>query len=160
MQFGTKKILAVLLVLISLQISQNVLAQSYAIQEMGDQNTRAVCPFSISRVMPFDGGLRLFISTNSVDAVANLLASGALKGQLSDHQTETEAPVSLALGKAIWCTVESDPVYLDYSDPLPGCGGQAPAAIEYFIQTAVALGLGRDLAIGEDPDFLWLVEEQ
>jgi hypothetical protein len=32
--------------------------------------------------------------------------------------------------------------------------------IEYFFDVAAVLGPGRDLALGEDPDFLWLIEEE
>jgi hypothetical protein len=116
-------------------------------------------PFSISRVVRFDGGLRLFIGTDSPDAVAALLAAGTLEAQLSDHESETAMTASLSLGVAIWCGRGAAPVYLAYSRTPPMCGRNPPARIEYFFEVGVTLGPGRDLAISQDPDFLWLIEE-
>ena len=146
--------------LLAFQIPQEIRAQDFAIEEMSDEETIAVKPFSISRVLPFNGGLRVFITTDNPDAVAALLTSGALQAQLSDHNSESEAIVSLSLGKAVQCSDTVDPVYMVYGDPLPSCDGNPPAHIEYFFEVAAALGPGRDLAIGQDPEFLWLIEER
>lgn len=160
MRFCTKTSFFLLLVLIAPQVSLELRAQDYAIEEMSDEETIAVRPFSISRVAPFDNGLRLFLSTSNSDAVADLLDAGFLSAQLSDHESETETAVSLSLGKAVWCSEGSEPIYLEFRDPLPSCDGNSPARVEYFIEVATALGSGRDLAIGQDPDFLWLIEER
>jgi hypothetical protein len=133
---------------------------NYVIDELRDENSYALPPFSINRVIPSDGGLRLFIRTNSPDAVAALLAAGALEAQLSDHKSETVKPVSLSLGKAVWCSDDGNPSFLPYRAALPLCGGKPPTRIEYFFEVPVTLGPGRDLAIGQDPDFLWLIEER
>ena len=146
--------------LLAFQIPQEIRAQDFAIEEMSDEETVAVKPFSISRVLPFNGGLRVFITTDNPDAVAALLASGALQAQLSDHNSETETVVSLSLGKTVQCSDSVDPVYMAYGDPLPSCDGNPPVHIEYLFEAAVVLGPGRDLAIGQDPDFLWLIEER
>jgi hypothetical protein len=135
-------------------------AQDFAIEEMSDEETAAIKPFSISRVSPFNGGLRLFLSTGNPDAIADLLASGALQSQLSDHNSETETAIRLSLGKVVWCSDAVDPIYMAFRDPLPSCDGKPPARIEYFLEVAATLGPGRDLALGQDPDFLWLIEER
>ena len=135
-------------------------AGDYVIQELRDENARTLPPFSISRVVPFEGGLRLFLGTDSPEAVAALLAAGALEAQLSDHKFETARPVALSLGKAIWCSEDGNPVFLAYRADLSVCDGKPPERIEYFFEVAVTLGPGRDLAIGQDPDFLWLIEER
>jgi hypothetical protein len=137
-----------------------VKAQDYAIEELSAEETWVTKPFSIARVAPFDGGLRLFINADDPAAVANLLAAEALQAQVSDHETETETLLSITFGKAVRCTSGSDPVYLGYPDPNPDCGGQPTAVIEYFLSVAAVLGSNRDLAIGEDPDFMWLIEER
>ena len=147
-------------VLLLLLIPLQVKAQDYAIEELSAEEISGLCPFSINRVMPFDGGLRLFLGIDDPAAIADLLAAGALKAQLSDHGTETETLLSISFGKAVRCTADADPAYLAFTDPLPDCGGQSPAAIEYFFSVAAVLGPDRDLALGEDPDFLWLIEEQ
>src|SRR5881628_1092881 len=94
-------------------------AGDYAIEELRDEDAATLSPFSISRVVAFDGGLRLFLTTASPDAIAGLLAAGALETQLSDHEAETASTVSISLGKAVWCSEDGEPVYLAYLDPLP-----------------------------------------
>ncbi len=61
---------------------------SYVVQEMRAENATMPPPFSIARVVPFDGGLRLFVSCDSPEAVQALLQRGALEAQLSDHRSE------------------------------------------------------------------------
>ena len=133
-------------------------AGDYTIEELVDENATTSPPFSISHVVPFPDGLRFFLTTDSPDAVADLLTDGALQAELSDHETETATAVSLSLGEAIWCSQDGDPAYVVYIDPLVLCGAP-PAKIEYYLEVVAALGPGRDLAIGQDPDFLWLIEE-
>ena len=135
-------------------------ARDYAIMNLTDENAVAAMPFSISRVLPFDRGLRLFLNTNNPNAVSDLLGAGKLQAQLSDNQAGTEKLVPLSLGKAVWCPDSDTPVYLSFNAPLPDCGGKNPARIEYFLEAAVSLGPELDLAIGNDPDFLWLIEER
>jgi hypothetical protein len=78
---------------------------------------------------------------------------------LSDNQAGTEKLVALSLGKAAWCSDSDTPAYLSFNAPLPDCGSKPPAQIEYFLEAAVSLGPELDLAIGNDPSFLWLIEE-
>ena len=54
----------------------------------------------------------------------------------------------------------SQPVYMAFRDPLPSCSDKPPVRIDYFFEVSALLGPGRDLAIGQDPDFLWLIEER
>ncbi|MCI0628288.1 MAG: hypothetical protein L0387_42665 [Acidobacteria bacterium] len=136
-------------------------AADYVIEEMIEEGSLPP-PFSIARVEPFPDGLRLFLSSADIAAVAGLVASGALRGQLSDNGAGTETSVTLSLGKAVWCTRDSEPVYLGYAEALPACSdtGQLPQRVEYFLISPVTLGASRDLAIGKDPDYLWLIEER
>jgi len=154
------KRLTLLLILVILASPYLFGAGDYAIEELRDEGAATMPPFSISRVVALDGGLRLFLATDHPDAVAGLLAAGALETQLSDHEAETASTVSLTLGKAVWCTEDGEPVFMSYLDPTPLCDGAPPARIEYFFEAVVTLGPGRDLAIGQDPDFLWLIEER
>jgi len=133
-------------------------AGDYTIEELVDENATTSPPFSISHVVPFPDGLRFFLTTDSPGAVADLLTDGALQAELSDHESETSTAVSLSLGEAIWCSQDGDPVYVVNVDPLVLCGAP-PARMEYYLEVVAALGPGRDLAIGQDPDFLWLIEE-
>jgi len=154
------KRLALLLFAALISSAYRVSADGYNIAELQDENSTGSPPFSIVRVASYPGGLRLFLSIPSPDAVAQLLTSGALQAQLSDHAAETESPVTLSLGKAVWCAEDSEPLYVGYAEPIPGCSGQPPAKVEYYFEAGVTLGANRDLAIGQDPDFLWLIEEK
>jgi hypothetical protein len=160
MQFRAKSTLVLLLFVMVPHLSRGLKAQDYAIEEMGDEETMAIRSFSIAQVVPFDGGLRLFLSTDNPEAVAKLLSAGELQAQLSDHQSETAAEVSLSFGKAVWCSEDEEPAYMAFADPLPSCDNKPPVRIEYFLEAGASLGPGRDLAIGQDPDFLWLIEER
>ena len=151
------KISNALFVLLLSLVALPVKAQDYAIGELNAEETTVSRPFSITRVEAFDGGLRLFISADNPTAVTDLLAAGNLRAQLSDHLAGAETTPTISFCKAVRCTADSEPVYLAYHDPLPGCGGNPPAGIEYFFKVAAALGPDRDLAIGLDPDFLWLI---
>src|SRR2546427_13228885 len=92
-------------------------AADYAVEEMREEGSPAL-PFSIARVQPFPEGLRLFLSSADIATVAGLVASGSLEGQLSDNEARTETSVTLSLGKAVWCTLDSEPVYLGYAEAL------------------------------------------
>jgi hypothetical protein len=88
--------------LVSLLVTAPIRAADYAVEELREESTSAP-PFSIARVEPFTEGLRLFLSTEDIAAVAGLVASGALESQLSDHEAETQTSVALSLGKAARC---------------------------------------------------------
>jgi hypothetical protein len=158
MQFR-KNLFTLLLVLATLP-SLQLKAQDYAIEEMSDDNTVAPRPFSISRVTRINGGLRIFINTSNPDTIAKLVSAGSLQAQLSDNEAGTETILPLSYGKAVWCEFPGSPAYLAFGDPLPSCNGNPPARIEYFFEVAAVLDPGRDLAIGQDPEFLWLIEER
>ncbi len=133
--------------------------RTYAIEELRDEDSKEPSPFSITRVVALTSGLRLFFSTSNIEQVRNLLDSGSLEAQLSDNEAGIATSPSISLGKAVWCNQVNEPVYLAYSDPLPACAGRPPVCIEYYFEVPASLGPGRDLAIGQDPDYLWLVEE-
>ncbi len=158
MQF--RKSLFTLLLVLSALPSLQLKAQEYTIEEMSDDNAAIPRPFSISRVTPINGGLRIFINTNDPDAVARLVSVGSLQAQLSDNEAGTETILPLSFRKVVWCEFPGSPVYLAFGDPLPGCNGNPPARIEYFFEVTAVLGPGLDLAIGKDPEFLWLIEER
>ena len=155
-----KRLALILLFAVLISPVYRVFADGYNIEELRDENSTSSPPFSIARVTPYSGGLRLFLSIPSPDAVVLLLTSGALEAQLSDRAAEIASLVSLSLGKAFWCTEESEPLYLGYAEPIPSCNGQLPTKKEFYFDASVTLGANRDLAIGQDPDFLWLIEEK
>jgi hypothetical protein len=130
----------------------------YVIEFLRSEEAAASPAFSIVRAEPSADGLRLFLDTSRPDVVAGLLGAGAFEAQLSDHRKESATNHPISLGKAVWCYRNGTPIYLGYTDPLPECDGNPPARIEYFFEVPVTLGPDQDLAIGQDPDFLWLIE--
>ena len=159
MRFCTKALL-VMLLLVAPSISLELRAQDYAIEELIEETATAPKPFSILRVDPFNGGMRLFLSTSNPRGIADLLAAGALEAQFSGDESETNTSVPLSLGKAVLCIEDDEPRYLAFKDPTPRCEDKTQAHVEYFLKVPAVLGPGRDLAIGQDPDFLWLIEER
>ena len=138
------------LIIASLAVSAHG-AGDYIVEELRELSKSK--PFSITQVEPIPGGLRLFIQSSDIDAIPKLLRNGSLAAQLSDGDSETIVPLSL--GKRVRCDGET--FHIGYSDPLPDC---VVEQIRYFLKTPVVLGPGRDLAIGLDPDCLWLIEER
>ena len=158
MRFCTKALLVLLSLAIPL-VSRELRAQDYAIEELSEDTATAPKPFSILRVEPFDGGMRLFLSTSNPEGIAKLLAAGALEAQFSDDESETDTTVPLYLRKAVWFKEGIEPIYMAFIDPIPSCFGYPPDRIEYFLEVPALPGPGRDLIIGQDPDFLWIIEE-
>jgi|WetSurMetagenome_2_1015567.scaffolds.fasta_scaffold646652_1 hypothetical protein len=148
-----------LLVLLAPIIPAQLQAQNYSILNLSDEETSAKRPFSIYRAAPSFSGLRMFIMTSNPAAVSAMLDAGSFAGQLSDLNILAQSIVPLSFGRAVTCSANAMPIYLPFKYPFPACGNRPPLFIEYFLEAPVKLGLGRDLAIGQDPDFLWLVEE-
>lgn len=137
-------------------------ADDFLTTELTSEEASGSLPFSLSGVEAFRGGLRLFIAAPDVTSTIHLYETGVLEAQLSRHNGDdgTASPVSLALLKAVWCSGNA-PLYLGYQDPPPGCGGStSPIRVEYLFEVPVLLGPEDDLAIGLDPDFLWIVERK
>lgn len=147
-------------ILLLILVSPLLRAQDYVIEALKEESAASAMPFSISRVVPFNRGLKLFINTDNPVTVSNLLRAGKLQAQLSDNQAETEELIPLSLRKAVWCPDSDAPVFISFSDPLPNCAENAPTRIEYFLEVSASLRPGLDLAIGNDPDYLWVIEER
>ncbi len=159
MKYFMKTFLMALLLAIP-SVPMPLKAQDYAIEELVEETAIAPKPFSILRIDPFDGGMRLFLSTGNPRGIADLLTAGALEARFSDHESEYDEAVSLSLGKAVWCGIDDEPRYVTFLTPTPRCQDKSLPYVEYFLQVPVILSTGQDLAIGQDPDFLWLIEER
>jgi len=154
-----RKLLSILTIMLAVALS----ASGYA-RTVGNYNERNLTedggnpkkmPFSITRIEQQSGQLRLWIQAGNdgINNVANLVNNGKLDAQLSDG--ENGKTVSLSLRKAVTCK-KTGTYQLEYSDASPkGCTVEKT---EYYLNTPVTLVKNRDLAIGFDPDFLWLVE--
>ena len=74
-----KRLALILLFAALISPAYRVSADGYNVEELRDENSAGSPPFSIARVIPYPGGLRLFLSIPSPDAVALLLTSGDSK---------------------------------------------------------------------------------
>lgn len=149
-----KSLIGLLTLFLALIPPPTILAGGYNIEELTDEGVTAPRPFRITRVEPVAGNLRIFITTGNPGSVESLIANGKLLAQLSDNENLTERSVPLYLMKAAHCG--SVVVYLRPGDPAPKCAGSTK--IEYFLDVEATLGPNLDLAIGKDPEFLWLIE--
>ena len=129
-------------------------ADNYAVEELIGDTATEVKPFSITQVEQQRGELRLFIQTGNIAHIQRLISNGTLLAQFSEGDNAMTVPLSLS--KAIVC--DSGTIYhLGYSAPLPNC---AITQTRYYLRTPVTLGQGRDLAIGIDPYFIWIIEQK
>ena len=147
------KILLFLTLVVLPAAVNNVQAAEYNIEELRS-NTAGIKPFSITEVEQQSGELRLFIQTNNIAQIQRLITNGSLSAQYSDGDDALTVPLSLF--KAVTCD-DGTTHHLGYSAQMPNCEIRQT---RYYMRTPVTLGPGCDLAIGLDPDFIWLVERR
>ena len=142
----------ILLLTLTVTLAVNAYASGYAVEELSDSPKEK--PFSITSVESRPGELWLFIQSGNYAQIQGLIRNGSLTAQLSEGENAITVPLSLF--KAVVCK-DFGTFHLGYSELLPVC---EIAQLRYYLRTPVTLGHGRDLAIGLDPDFLWLIEEK
>jgi hypothetical protein len=145
-------------VLFFLLANGQVLLSAYSVLELHEEGVSPL--FSVSTVEDAAGSLKIFISTSNPAAVAEAIAAGVLEAQLSTHSADgsgTVEPVSFSFMKMLQC--QNAWITLPYSEPDPqGC---VAAETRFFFLVPIGpLGLGQDLALGLDPDSLWLIEAE
>ena len=120
--------------------------------EEGDPNKK---PFTITNIDQQPGQLRIWIRAQygGISGVARQMSR--LEAQVSD--AESAESVTLTLNKAVDCK-DYGTVYLGYSAAVPAyC---EVVGTRYYLLAPVTLKQGRDLGIGIDPDYLWLIEHK
>ena len=126
----------------------------YSVEELtGAEGDRK--PFTITGIDQQPGQLRIWIQAQygGISGVARQMSR--LEAQVSD--AESAESVTLTLNKAVDCKNYST-VYLGYSAAVPAyC---EIAWTRYYLLAPVTLKQGRDLGIGIDPDYLWLIEQK
>ena len=142
----------ILLFTLTLTLAVNAHASGYAVEELSDSPKEK--PFSITSVESRPGELHLFIQSGNYAHIQRLIRDGSLTAQLSEGEDAVTVPLSFF--KAVVCK-DLGTFHLGYSEPLPDC---KIAQVRHYLRTPVNLGHGRDLSIGLDPDFLWLIEEK
>ena len=135
----------------------------YTVEEMSEDEKPM--PFHIGEIEQKSGELRIFPREvwgyADHSEIARLISTGKLEAQLSDSESNKDVPLSLR--KAVTCKDARGnrigPYYLGYSEAIPtAC--KVVEQIKYYLRAPVTLGKERDLAIGIDPDFMWLIEEK
>ena len=128
-------------------------ADNYTIEELTSEAATGTKPFSITQIEGQRGELRLFIQTGNIAQIQRLITDGTLSAQFSDGENAMTVPLSLS--KAVTCD-DGTIHHLGYSAPLPNC---AVSQTRYYLRAPVTLGLGRGIAVGLDPDFIWVIEK-
>ena len=120
--------------------------------EDGDPNKR---PFTITAIEQQRGQLRMWIQPQygGISGVARQMSK--LEAQVSD--AEGAESVTLSLNKAVDCK-DNQTVYLGYYAAVPDTC--EVTGTRYYLIAPVTLKQGRDLGLGIDPDYLWLIEEK
>ena len=135
----------------------------YNVEEMSEDEKPM--PFYIGQVEQKSGELRVFPreAWNHADysEIARLINNGKLEASLSDSEGSKDVPLSMR--KIVTCKDSYgnyiSPYYLGYSEPVPDAC-EVVEQIRHYISVPVTLGKERDLAIGIDPEFMWLIEEK
>jgi len=91
--------------------------------------------------------------------VATLIATGRLEAEMSD-ETGATTPVSLQLWRRCLCGGQWIPSGFDILRTCADVCGAVPEDEQFFFVVATTLPGGNDLAIGFEPDSLWLFERQ
>ena len=130
---------------------------NYNVEELiSEDGDSAKKPFTITDIEQRRGELRVWIQPQygGIAGIARLVSNGSLEAQVSDSAGSDAVP--LMLQKAVVCK-EGETYYLGYSETDPDCEIERT---RYYLRTPVTIGQDRDLGIGLDPDFLWLIEER
>ena len=135
----------------------------YNIEELSE-NEKPM-PFYIGQIEQKSGELlifpREFWSYADHSEIARLINNGKLEASLSDSDGSKDVPLSMR--KIVTCKDSYgnyiSPYYLGYSEPVPDAC-EVVEQIRHYISVPVTLGKERDLAIGIDPEFMWLIEEK
>ena len=145
--------LLLLTLLVMLAVANAHGADNYAVEELKSE-TAGTHPFSITQIEQQRGELRMFIQSGNIAQIQRLISDGTLSAQFSGDENAMTVPLSLS--KAVTCDTGTT-YHLGYSAPLPDC---VISRTRYYLRTPVTLGQGGDLAIGIDPDFIWIIEKQ
>ena len=149
----TLKTLFLLLALMAVSVYARDVGR-YNVEELSEDEKPM--PFHIGEIEQKSGELRIFpILRVNYAEIARLISAGKLEAQLSDSEGGKTVPLSLR--KAVTCKTIGT-FHLGYSQAPPSnCDVEQT---RYYLRAPVTLEHGRDLAIGIDPDFLWLIEKK
>jgi hypothetical protein len=133
---------------------------NFSVTQLTEEGVKARPPFYISDIKQSGGELRIyllpgtaFIELTNISKVARLINKGQLDGQFSDSENAKTIP--LLLKKEVSC--HNGKTYrIGYNQATPqGC---SVTSTRHYLSAAVTLKRDQDLAIGVDPDFLWIIE--
>ena len=128
----------------------------YNVEELtGEESDPNKTPFTITAIDQQRGQLRIWIQAQYGDMSGVARQMSKLEAQVSD--AESAQDVTLTLNKAVDCR-DYGTIHLGYSAAVPAyC---EITGTRYYLLAPVTLKQGRDLGIGINPDYLWLIEEK
>jgi len=132
---------------------------NYNIAQMTEEGITKKPPMFIDDVKQLRGELRLYLLESKTDLkeVNNLISSGALEAQMSYNESGKTVQAALSLYKTVTCK-KSGTYQLKYAETSPN--GCTVEKTQYYLRVPITLGKDRDLSIGIEPDYIWLIEEK
>jgi len=134
----------------------------YNVEELtSEDGDSGKIPFTITGIDQQRGEAIIWIQAlyGGIAGVAGHIKAGNLQAQISDSEGGME--VALSLNREVTCTddlgKDAGTYRLGYSSPLPSACAKVTST-RYYLLAPVVFGQGRDLGIGLEPDYLWLIE--
>lgn len=129
------------------------------------EDSAATALFSVARIEYTYAGnshIRIYIPAECRDAVRAALESGALVAEISSPGGGDPAAASLTLYRSCRCGGGGSATVSVYTGQACAdrCGADGVEEEEYFIKVYTRLYAGEELAIGLEPDQLWMIERE
>ena len=140
------------------QVEREQTIGNFHVVELRESETVAPL-FTVTGVELADNAFLITVISLDPVQVATLIATGRLEAEMSDEIGAT-TPVSLQLWRKCLCGGQWISSGFDILRTCADVCGASPEGEQFFFVVAPTLPGGNDLAIGFEPDSLWLFERQ
>jgi len=140
------------------QVEREQTIGNFHVVELHESETVAPL-FTVTGVELADDAFLVTVISLDPAQVATLIATGRLEAEMSD-ETGATTPVSLQLWRKCLCGGQWISCGFDILRTCTDVCGTSPEDEQFFFLVATTLSRGNDLAIGFEPDSLWLFERQ
>jgi len=140
------------------QVEREQTIGNFHVVELHESETVAPL-FTVTGVELTDDAFLITVISLDPAQVATLVATGRLEAEMSD-ETGATTPVSLQLWRKCLCGGQWISCSFDILRTCADVCGASPEDEQFFFVVATTLPGGNDLAIGFEPDSLWLFERQ
>jgi len=140
------------------QVEREQTIGNFHVVELHESETVAPL-FTVTGVELTDNAFLITVISLDPAQVATLIATGRLEAEMSDA-TGATTPVSLQLWRRCLCGGQWISCGFDILRTCADVCGAVPEDEQFFFVVATTLPGGNGLAIGFEPDSLWLFERQ